>query len=45
MEYINTTNIYSYYMLEDVTQEFASIVEKLQYKYFKYFNITKCSKV
>jgi len=44
MGYINTTIIYSHDMLEDVTQEFTSITEKLWYKYFKYVNITKCSK-
>ena len=42
---INTTNIYDCEKLEEVTQEFTSIVEKLWYKYSKYVNITKCSKV
>ena len=31
-------------MLECVTQEFASVVEKLWYKYFESINITKYSK-
>ena len=42
---INTTNIYNCEKLEEVTQEFTSIVEELWYKYSKYVNITKCSKV
>jgi len=41
---INTTNILNCEMLECVTQEFASVVEKLWYKYFKSINITKYSK-
>ena len=39
------TNIYSYNVLECVTQEFASITKDLWNKYFKLVNIIKCSKV
>ena len=39
------TNIHDCKMLKEVTQEFASIVDKLCYKYSKYVNITKHSKV
>jgi len=38
------TNIYSYNVLEYVTQEFASITEDLWNKYFKIINIIKFSK-
>ena len=41
---IDTTNIHDYEILEEVTQEFNSIIEKLWYKYSKYVNITKHSK-
>jgi len=38
---VETSNIYSCEMLETITQKFASIVEKLWYKYSKPVNITK----
>jgi len=41
ISYIDTTNIYDYEKLEEVTQEFTSIAERLWYKYSKYVNITK----
>ena len=39
------TNILNSEKLEEVTQEFAFIAKKLQYKHSKYVNITKYSKV
>jgi len=42
---IETSNIYSCEMLEAITQKFASIAEKLWYKYSKSINITKYSKI
>ena len=38
------TNILNCKRLDEVTQEFTSIVKKLQYKHSKYTNITKYSK-
>ena len=38
------TNIYNYKWLEEVIQEFASIIEEIWYKHSKYVNITKYSK-
>jgi len=35
------TNIHNHEMLEEITQEFASIVKKLWYQHSKYVNITK----
>ena len=37
---IDTMNILDCEMLEEITQEFAFIIEKLWYKYFKCVNIT-----
>jgi len=41
---IETSNIYSCKILEAITQKFASIAEKLLYKYSKPVNINKYSK-
>jgi len=41
---INLTNISNCEVLEGITQEFASVTEKLWYKYSKKVNITKHSK-
>ena len=41
---IDMSNIHNHDMLEDVTQEFASITKKLWYKHSKLVNITKQSK-
>ena len=45
ISYIDITNIHNCEMLEEITQEFTSITEKLWYKYSKNVNITKCSKI
>ena len=42
---IDLTNISNCEILEEITQEFASITEELWYKYSKNVNITKHSKV
>jgi len=42
---VEISNIYSCEMLETITQKFASIVEKLWYKYSKPVNITKYFKI
>jgi len=43
VSYIDTTNIHNCEILEEVTQEFASIAEELWYKHSKYGNILKHS--
>jgi len=43
--YIDSTNISNCEILEEITQEFTFIIEKLWYKYSKNANITKHSKV
>ena len=45
VSYIKTTNILIYERLDEGTQKFTSITEKLWYKHSKYANITKYSKV
>ena len=43
VSYIDTTNIHNCEILEEVTQEFASIAEELWYKHSKYGNTLKHS--